>query len=345
MCKGEKKRFHGNWPGGQGRCMFAPLIPVNADRSQHEDAAYFSLSFLHFQFRSSSLHMSGPSSLSSPWPFLLDLSISRTPVLSLQVSFCLYLCLLVSQGQKQRVENGLWRNVCSSSGTKKQERRSSNSFDCYLHCYRWSQWRVISHWLYLILQELFFNFTHLNYIQIYTNWNNMHFEHEMIFFQSTRDLNIWGWQMYLLVWHKDECCYLGFSTQSISQSIYSPLNHPPDLSSSHFLHPPSAHANSYSLPDSAQSVFYLTLIKPVFLPPPRKGWVAILSGAHPINLSCQSWDFSTGRVRSSARRVLAWRESPQAKQKLSFYLLNSEWTLWKWNPSESVLTACHLRQH
>lgn len=50
-------------------------------------------------------------------------------------------------------------------------------------------------------------------------------------------------------------------------------------------------------------------------------------------------------VCSSARRVLAWRESLQAKQGLSFYLLNSEWTLWKWNPSESVLTACHLRQH
>ncbi len=78
----------------------------------------------------------------------------------------------------------------------------------------------------------------------------MYFEHCMTFF-PTRDVNISGWKRYLLMWHKDECCYLGFSTQSISQCIYSPLSHTPDLSSSHFLHSPSAHTNSYSSPDSS----------------------------------------------------------------------------------------------
>ena len=76
------------------------------------------------------------------------------------------------------------------------------------------------------------------------------------------------------MWRKDGCCYLGFSTQSISQCIYSPLSHPPDLSSLQFLHFLYAYANSYSSPDSAQSVLYLTLIKPplfFFPPPPRKG--------------------------------------------------------------------------
>lgn len=59
----------------------------------------------------------------------------------------------------------------------------------------------------------------------------------------------------------------------------------------------------------------------------ERAWVAILSGAHPINLSCQSWDFSTGRVHRSARRVLPLkRESLQTNQKLTFYLLDSEWT-------------------
>lgn len=133
------------------------------------------------------------------------------------------------------------------------------------------------------------------------------------------------------MWHKDGCCYLGFSTQSISQCIYSPLSHLPDLSSLQFLHSLYAHANSYSSPDSAQSVLYLTLIKPpLFFFPlhlQERAWVAILSGAHPINLSCQSWDFSTGRVHRSARRVLPLkRESLQTKQKLTFYLLDSERT-------------------
>lgn len=91
-----------------------------------------------------------------------------------------------------------------------------------------------------------------------------------------------------------------------------PLNHPPDLSFSGFIQSPSAHANSRSSQNSAQSPFYVTLIKPVFLPPPRKGWVAILRGAHPVNLSCQIRDTppppsSTDWLQSSMTKALARR--------------------------------------
>lgn len=108
--------------------MFAPLIPVNADRSQHEDAANCSPSRLPFQFLSSSLHTSGPCSFSLPRPSLfifpsctLQSCSSKSP--------CLSFCIAVRQGQKKTVENGLWRNVCSSSGRNQKERHSTSSFD------------------------------------------------------------------------------------------------------------------------------------------------------------------------------------------------------------------------
>lgn len=144
-------------------------------------------------------------------------------------------------------------------GVKKKERQSSNNFDllsplflmvtdCVWYCYKIG----ILYYLY---------FWYLHYMSIY-KWDKKCTMMYFFFFSIHNDLN---WKMCLLVWHKDECCYLGFSTQSISQCVYSPLSHPPDLSSSHFLHSPCAHTNSYSSPDSTQSVLYLTLIKP-FLP-------------------------------------------------------------------------------
>lgn len=57
----------------QGDKGDACLLPVNADRSQHEDAAYFSLLPL----------LSVSLSLFAYVLFLLDLSIFHTPVLSL----------------------------------------------------------------------------------------------------------------------------------------------------------------------------------------------------------------------------------------------------------------------
>lgn len=50
-----------------------------------------------------------------------------------------------------------------------------------------------------------------------------------------------------------------------------PLNRPPDLSFSRFIPFPSAPADSRSSQNPAQSLFYVTLIRPVSLPPPRKG--------------------------------------------------------------------------
>lgn len=184
----------------------------------------------------------------SPWPFLLIFP-SHTLQSCLSKSLCLVLCIFVCQGQKKIGENGLWRNVCSSSGRQLCSVISTVSdgpnVGLSVTDYVWSCNKIVKLPIYIICPDI--------------NWKKNDF-------LSTRDVNIWGWKRYLLVWHKDECCYLGFSTQSISQRIYSPLSHPPDLSSSHFLHSPSAHTNSCSSSDSStQSVLYLTLIKPFFL--------------------------------------------------------------------------------
>ena len=49
--------------------------------------------------------------------------------------------------------------------------------------------------------------------------------------------------------------------------------------------------------------------------------MAIRSRAHPLNLSCQSWGFSKGRVHSSTRGVLPWGESLKTKAIILFAYL------------------------
>lgn len=133
------------------------------------------------------------------------------------------------------------------------------------------------------------------------------------------------WKRYLLMWCKDECCYLAFSTQFISQCIYSPHSHPPDLSSSHFLHSPGTHTNFYPSQDSAQSVLYLTLIKPFFSLHflERLEWLFSVE-LTPSTFPVRAETFPQAECVVLQKRALAWRKLLQTKQKLSFNLLNSE---------------------
>lgn len=65
---------------------------------------------------------------------------------------------------------------------------------------------------------------------------------------------------------------------------------------------------------------------PLFIPPPRKGWEAILCGNHPINLCCQSTDFSAGTAHSLAQRALRWRERASKLNKSRHHICSkSEW--------------------
>lgn len=124
-----------------------------------------------------------------------------------------------------------------------------------------------------------------------------------------------GWKKYLLVWHKDQCCYRSFYTQSVSECI----RHPPDFSPSHFLHLFSTHANSYSSSDPTQWVLYLTLIKPFSLHRLERVEWLFLVDITPSTFPVRAETFFTGWAHSSTRR-----ESLQTKQK-AIVLFAQQW--------------------
>lgn len=95
-------------------------------------------------------------------------------------------------------------------------------------------------------------------------------------------------------WPEDECCYLGFShTVHLSQS---PAHSTIRLTSA--LHISSTLPVPTLIPPPLPQIqhnqcFIWPWLNPFCFHLLEKAWVAILRGAHPINLSCQSWDFST----------------------------------------------------
>ena len=159
----------------------------------------------------------------------------------------------------------------------------------------------------------------------------------MIF--KSKDLNIWYWQRYLLVWHKDECCYLGFSTQSISQYIYSPLSHPPDLSSSRFLRSPSAHTNSYLPQIQHNQCFMWPWLNPFFLHVVERVEWLFSAELTPSAFPVRAETFPQARVHSSTRRVLPRRNGASKLHKSYHFICTTV------NGPVSALIACHLTQH
>lgn len=179
--------------------MFALRIPVNADRSQHEDASNCPLCLLHSQFFSPCLHMPSHSSFSSPYIPFWSFYLTHAGPVSLTVfssAFCIHqggweggrlgemkcggmppqqkgemvwwpVFTIVSDGPNVELSVTDW--ICSSKIKKEREKNCQT-------------------WIRLCLR------------------------HCMIFLsQFTSGQNIWT--KCLLLWHKDICCY---SLHSIS---------------------------------------------------------------------------------------------------------------------------------
>lgn len=96
VCVGVRICFHGNWPRGQGRCMFARLIPPML--TDHNIKMEPIFPFMGNNALPVYIH---PSCHSSSWDFPLELSISK--------SCCLTFLFLFSQKEKQLTEIWLKR--------------------------------------------------------------------------------------------------------------------------------------------------------------------------------------------------------------------------------------------
>lgn len=271
MCKGEKWRFHGNWPRGHGRCMFVPFSPCQCWQITTWRWSQL-LPVLCCRFLSvcmcptffcplpSLLSLLPHHSNSDFFPELSCLSVVETDRGKWTVEECLHR------------KKGMFWSVISDGPTAGQTVAN------YTYCYNKT------------LKP-----------STCTSILRIDCEHNIIISSLISDATIRGWKRYQTSGVKDTGCNLGFSPHS-PYCIYNPLTHVPDLSSSHFS----------PLTQTQQSVIYLIVIK-LFFPPlryqERVGWVAILSVAHPVNLSCQSGGFTAGRVQCSTRRVLPWRKS------------------------------------
>lgn len=141
-------------------------------------------------------------------------------------------------------------------------------------------------------------------------------------------------------WPEDECCYLGFGFSHSSSLTESPAHSTIRLTSA--LHISSTLPVPTLIPPPLPQIqhnqcFIWPWLNPFCFHLLEKAWVAILRGAHPINLSCQSWDFSTDVCCSFERRVWAKKESLLSSEKdgKSFCL----------EKKMRLLTTHHLRQH
>lgn len=138
-------------------------------------------------------------------------------------------------------------------------------------------------------------------------------------------------------WPEDECCYLGFShTVHLSQS---PAHSTIRLTSA--LHIFSTLPVPTLIPPLPQiqhnQCFIWPWLNPVCFHLLEKAWVTILRGAHPINLSCQSWDFSTDVWCSFARRVWAKKESLLSSEKDGkSFCLEKRRVYYNYSPSQTT---------
>lgn len=269
MCKGEKWRFHGNWPRGHGRCMFVPFSPCQCWQITTWRWSQL-LPVLCFRF----LSVCMCPTFFCPLPSLLSL----LPHHSNSDFFPELSCHSVVE-----TDRGKW------------------TVEECLHRKKGVFWSVISDGP---------TAGHANYTYYYnktlkqstcTSILRIDCEHNIIISSLISDATIRGWKRYQTSLRIQDAILAFPYIVHIVSTIHSPMC----LTSALHI--------SLLLPRHNNQWFIWSWLN-CFLPPlryqERVGWVAILSVAHPVNLSCQSGGFTAGRVQCSTRRVLPWRKSP-----------------------------------
>lgn len=271
MCKGEKWRFHGNWPRGHGRCMFVPFSSCQCWQITTWRWSQL-LPVLCFRF----LSVCMCPTFFCPLPSLLSL----LPHHSNSDFFPELSCHSVVE-----TDRGKW------------------TVEECLHRKKGVFWSVIS-------DGPTAGQTVANYTYYYnktlkqstcTSILRIDCEHNIIISSLISDATIRGWKRYQTSLRIQDAILAFPYIVHIVSTIHSPMC----LTSALHI--------SLLLPRHNNQWFIWSWLN-CFLPPlryqERVGWVAILSVAHPVNLSCQSGSFTAGRVQCSTRRVLPWRKSP-----------------------------------